>query len=139
MSVGHRILPHTADLIIEAWAPTRAACLAEAVRAMVGTFADTSNVAATEPIPVALEPAEDDAATLVALLDEVIYVVDALGAVPVSVELEESEDGGIGGFFDVARASAVRSIGPVPKAATYSDVSLEAGDDNWRCRITIDV
>jgi hypothetical protein len=39
---GHRTLPHTADIRIEAWAPGREQCIAEAVRGMVDTFADTS-------------------------------------------------------------------------------------------------
>jgi SHS2 domain-containing protein len=32
-------MPHTADLRIEAWAPTREECLAEAVRSLVDSFA----------------------------------------------------------------------------------------------------
>ena len=36
---GHRTVPHTADLRVEAWAPTREACLAEAVRGLVDRFA----------------------------------------------------------------------------------------------------
>jgi hypothetical protein len=39
---GYRTLPHTADLRIEAWAPTREACLAEGVAGLVATFADTA-------------------------------------------------------------------------------------------------
>lgn len=38
--IGHRTVPHTADLRIEAWAPTAELCIAEAVRAMVWGFAD---------------------------------------------------------------------------------------------------
>ena len=36
---GHRTVPHTADLRIEAWAPTREECMAEAARGLVGSFA----------------------------------------------------------------------------------------------------
>ena len=36
---GHRTVPHTADLRVEAWAPTREECLAEAVRGLVDSFA----------------------------------------------------------------------------------------------------
>ncbi|HEV8559398.1 MAG TPA: archease [Actinophytocola sp.] len=39
-SRGHRAVPHTADIRIEAWAPTREACLGEAVAALVESFAD---------------------------------------------------------------------------------------------------
>lgn len=37
---GHRSVPHTGDLRVEAWAPTREECIAEAVRGMVASFAD---------------------------------------------------------------------------------------------------
>ena len=36
---GHRTVPHTADLRIEAWAVTCEECLAEALRGLVGSFA----------------------------------------------------------------------------------------------------
>jgi SHS2 domain-containing protein len=41
---GHRTVPHTADLRIEAWAATREECLAEAVRGLVGSFAAVAGV-----------------------------------------------------------------------------------------------
>jgi len=36
---GHHTVPHTADLRVEAWAPTREECMAEAVRGLVDSFA----------------------------------------------------------------------------------------------------
>ncbi|SCE66445.1 Archease protein family (MTH1598/TM1083) [Micromonospora haikouensis] len=39
---GRRSVAHTADVRIEAWAPDREGCVAEAVAAMVETFADTT-------------------------------------------------------------------------------------------------
>lgn len=135
---GHRALPHTADVIVEAWAPSRAECVAEAVRALVGSFADASDVAATRPLPVTLDPADDES-LLVAALEEAIYVVDALGVVPVSVELEDAEDGGIAGFFDVADVSLVRGVGALPKAVAYTDLRFARDGGAWRCRVTIDV
>ncbi|MDP8960902.1 MAG: archease, partial [Actinomycetota bacterium] len=40
---GHRFLAHTADTAFEAWGPTRATCYAEAVRALVASFAEVSH------------------------------------------------------------------------------------------------
>ena len=54
---GHRTVPHTADLRIEAWAPTREECLAEAVRGLVDSFA----VVAPQP-PQGLGQAPSDGA-----------------------------------------------------------------------------
>jgi len=42
---GHRSVPHTADLRIEAWGPTREDSIAEAVRGLVESFADISGTA----------------------------------------------------------------------------------------------
>ena len=39
---GHTSVPHTADLRIEAWGPTREDCIAEAVRGLVESFADVN-------------------------------------------------------------------------------------------------
>ena len=36
---GHRTVPHTADLRIEAWGPAREGCIAEVVRGLVDSFA----------------------------------------------------------------------------------------------------
>jgi SHS2 domain-containing protein len=35
---GHRSVPHTADLRIEAWAPTRDGCIRQAVLGTVASF-----------------------------------------------------------------------------------------------------
>ena len=86
MGVGHRIgghrgMPHTADLGIEAWAPTREECLAEAVRGLVDSFAA---VAGLRPQGRASRhvTARPDADLLVAVIDEVIYRLDANGEIP---------------------------------------------------------
>lgn len=39
-SSGHRSVPHTADLRIEAWAPTRDGCIRQAVLGTVESFLD---------------------------------------------------------------------------------------------------
>lgn len=38
------MLPHTADVMVSAWAPTVEGCLAQAVRGMVSCFADIRTV-----------------------------------------------------------------------------------------------
>jgi SHS2 domain-containing protein len=135
---GHAQLPHTADLIVEAWATTRAGCLEEAVAGLVASFADTSGVAATEPLGVTIEPG-DDPDVLVALLQEAIYVVDVFSAVPATCEITETDDGGLAGYFDLAPLSEVTPAGPAPKAISYNELAFARDGDGWRARFTVDV
>ncbi len=44
---GHRNVPHTADLRIEAWGPTREDCIAEALRGLVESFAEMHGAGAS--------------------------------------------------------------------------------------------
>jgi SHS2 domain-containing protein len=136
--VGHRTLPHTADVIIEAWATTREACLDQAVRALVETFADTSAAATTRPLALRIPPGEDSE-LLIAVLEEVIYLLDVLEVVPVGAAVHAAEDGGLGGCFDVAALADVRSVGPAPKGVARSELALEGNDGLWTCRVLVDV
>jgi SHS2 domain-containing protein len=135
---GHRALPHTADVRIEAWAPTRTACYAEAVRALVETFADTSAVLVTETAPLRIEPASDDE-MLLALLEEVIFILDVLGTLPAGVVIEEALDGGLGGMLDLAPLNGVNLIGSAPKAVSRDGLAFSFDGERWTGRATIDV
>ena len=90
---GHRAVPHTADLRIEAWAATREECLAEAARGLVDSFAV---VAAARPRRTAerrfIAGADED--LLVAVIDEVIYRLDADGEIPVTVDVRPARAAG---------------------------------------------
>ncbi len=99
-AVGHRLLPHTADVVLEAWAPSRERCLAEAVHGLVAVFADTAGMVAGRSVGFTLGRAGDEE-LLVRLLEEVIYLVEVEGLVPVEVHVEPASDGGLGGRFDV--------------------------------------
>lgn len=134
---GHRVVPHTADVIIEAWGASRLGCLEEAVRALVDSFARVA-VAVTEPVPIVLEERGDEA-LLVSLLEEVIFVIDVLGGVPANVVLDEAEDGSVVGFIDLAPLAAVEIHGSLPKGVSLSELSFVRDDGQWRCRATIDV
>ncbi|MCZ7527011.1 MAG: archease [Acidimicrobiia bacterium] len=137
-AAGHRILPHTADLVVEAWGPTLAECLEEAVKALVGAFTDTSDVVVTRTVPVSIEPSGPED-LLVTVLEEVIYVLEVLGVVPVDVALEGTEDGGVGGCFDVAPVGAVTVTGAIPKAVSLGDLVVEERDGRWECHAIVDV
>jgi SHS2 domain-containing protein len=139
LTSGHRGVPHPADLRIEAWAETREECLAEAVRALVSSFAETGppgrrRVARRH---VAGETAAD---LVAAAIEEVIYGLDTRGEIPVAVAARRAADGGIDLTLHLAGLDQVEITGAVPKAASLS--GLRCGRDEtgrWSCAVTIDV
>ena len=136
---GHRVRSHTADMIVEAWAPTRVACLQEAVAGVVGAFAEARDDAKGDRVPVELDPG-DDGEMLVALLEDVVYAVDALDAVPLAATLHERADGGVSGWLETVPATSVIEVGATPKGVSRSDLSFaEEEKGRWRCRVEIDV
>jgi SHS2 domain-containing protein len=136
---GHRTVPHTADLRIEAWAPTREECLAEAVRGLVDSFAV---VAGRRPHGRASRrmTARSDEDLLVAVIDEVIYRLDADGEIPVWVEIRPAPDGGIIVYFALVPVAEAEITGAAPKAASLHE--LRCAPDavgRWSCAVTVDV
>ena len=137
---GHRGVPHTADLRIEAWAPTRERCVAEAVKGMVGSFADVSAVRPTGTTVLEVPPGPDDD-LLVAVLDEVIYRLDADGEIVLDAEVTGTPDGGLAARLRTGDAAEAREIGAVPKAISLHDLRIGADPETgeWSCTVTIDV
>ncbi len=134
---GHRSAPHTADCVIEAWGPDRLSCLTEAMKALVDVFAEPKEGGPRKTVPVWVEPGPD-VDVLVALLEDVIYVTDVVG-VPVGFHLAGAEGGAVCGYMEVADASEVEQVGPVPKAVSYHGIEFSLRDGTWRCRALIDV
>jgi SHS2 domain-containing protein len=134
---GHRTVPHPADVTIEAWGATRDACLAEAVIALVGTFADTTHASRSD-IVVSELTASDDRDRLVAVLDQVIFLLDTEALVPLAAEVDvESETVRLS--MPVAALDDVEVIGAAPKAVALSGLGFNHARGTWRCRATIDV
>jgi protein archease len=132
-------VPHTADLRIEAWAATREECVAEAVRAVVASFAD---VRAARQLRTAERhvAGDSDADLVAAAVEEVIYTLDAAGEIPVTVSARRAAGGGIDLSFGLTGQDQVEITGAAPKAASLS--GLSCGQDpagRWSCAITIDV
>jgi SHS2 domain-containing protein len=138
MSSGHRLLPHTADVIVEAWGSTRDTCLRQAVLGLVEMFADVDGVAPSDNVPLSFPraPAEE---LLVALLAEVLYLLDAEDRLPVDVTLTSAVDGGLSGAFHVVSTVAVAQCGAVPKAITHHGLEMGQNAATWHCRVTVDV
>ncbi|MBC9727617.1 archease [Streptomyces sp. TRM68367] len=133
---GHRAVPHTADIRIEAWAPSRERCLAEAVLGMVECFADVSGVRPTAVDRLRLAEAADDD-LLAALLDEVIFRLEVYGQVPLDVETDEA-DGDLDVRLAVAGLTDVEITGAVPKAVAWNELHIGPDPYGWSCAVTID-
>ncbi|GEL18458.1 archease [Pseudonocardia asaccharolytica] len=137
MSRGHRSLGHTADIVLQAWAPSRDECLAEAVIALVESFADTSGRRA-EWSRAADLPAGTDQDTLLAALDEVIFILDTEGAVPVSVRTERTP-GGLRLDLGLVALDKVQLTGTPPKAITLHGLRFGRIDSGWSCEVIVDI
>ncbi len=137
MTAGHRSLPHTADVIVEAWADTRERCLGEAVAALVDSVADTGGAPSTSEHRFHLAPAPD-ADLLLGVLDEAIYLIDIAEAVPVRTYVEP-DGGGLTVVFGLAELDATEQTGSAPKGVSLSGLQLTRADGQWRARAVVDV
>jgi SHS2 domain-containing protein len=136
---GHRALPHTADVRIEAWGPSRERCLAEAVLGLVECFADITGVHPTAVAHVEMDENSDDE-LLTALLDEVVYRLEVHGQVPVDVEAEANEDdGGLAVRLAVTDLDAVEITGAPPKGVSWHQLHVGPDAYGWSCAVTVDV
>jgi SHS2 domain-containing protein len=135
---GHRTVPHTADLRLEAWAPSRQECLAEALRGLIDSFADVTG----RPVQRITERqvlAPTDADILAAAAEEIIYLLDAEGQIPVSLQVRPVT-GGVVLVLALAAADAFEITGAVPKAVSFHGLRCGPdGPDRWSASMTVDV
>lgn len=136
---GHREIPHTADIRVEAWAPTREECLAEAVTGLVASFVELPELSPVTTISVPLA-GDTDEDLLLSLLDEVIYRLDTDGQVPVTVTVQPlPEPAGLEARLGLLDVTAGTIVGAAPKAVTLHGLEFAPGPDGWRCAVTVDV
>ena len=140
---GHRVLPHTADAVIEAWGPTAADCYAEAVAAFVEVFAtvhpDQARTEGTTHQSFVVG-AGDPPRLLILLLEEVLGHLDAEGLVPVAVEVTTRDLGRLSGTFTMVPIDRVELVGSTPKGVSYNQLELAPrADGSWRCHAVVDV
>lgn len=137
-SSGHRSVPHTADVRVEAWAPSRERCIAEAVAAVVETFLETSGSTRATGAHVCRLSADSDDDLLVAVLDEVVYLLETAGEVPIDVEIQPLEHA-VDVRFTTTDGRLLSQVGAVPKGVSLEEVSLASGPYGWSCSATVDV
>ncbi|HEY9388289.1 MAG TPA: archease [Mycobacteriales bacterium] len=134
---GHRLVPHTADMRITAWAATREECVVEAVRAVLDGFLTPTGSGPVRTVTFqATGPTDAD--LLASVLDEMIYLLDVTGEVPVAVGVDPAADG-LRVRFGLAPLSPDRVVGAAPKAVTLHELEFGRTDGHWRCTVTLDV
>jgi SHS2 domain-containing protein len=131
-------LPHTADVIIEAWGPDLVACAEEAVAGLVEIFADPRDavVIGDREVQVPAGRADD---MLLAVLDEVVYAIDVADGIPIQATVQASGDGGLRAPLALADPASVEPAGTVPKAVSRSGFEVTQSPGRVLCRFLIDV
>lgn len=131
---GHRLVPHTADIIIEAWAPNRIGCLEEVCVGLVRSFAEQTegNSDSEGNISVRVEDVAD-------LLEEVLFRMDAEGVLPAEVVCDPGVGGSAVCHLRLLPLDAFAIVGAVPKAVSRSGLVFEERPGGWHCRVLIDV
>ncbi len=129
------MLPHPADVMLQAWAPTAEGCIAEAVRALVQCFADTSTARSqsTHDFEVADLPWAE---RLVSVLEEVLFFIDARGKIPIAARVAAD---GLSVSFELAGIDDVELVGSPPKGIARSGLEFARVGDEWRCSVIVDV
>jgi SHS2 domain-containing protein len=138
---GYRTVPHTADLRIEAWAGSRCDCIAAALRGLISTFADTRGARPARVVWRRLE-ADSSADLLAAAADELIYLLDTGGVLPVSIQLHAGRPGraAILMGLELASVESVQFIGAIPKAVSLHELVCEPDAGGcWLAAMTVDV
>ena len=135
---GHRTVPHTSDVILEAWAPDLAACYEEAVAALLGTFLDVDRARVVDGRTVDVDATTADAG-LLALLDEILFVLDTSDLVPVAAHVESGGPGTLRARLDCADPESVAATGAAPKAIARSELRVDVDPSQVRCTFLVDV
>ncbi|RKT88384.1 SHS2 domain-containing protein [Saccharopolyspora antimicrobica] len=136
MSGGFRFLPHTADIRFEAWGTTREECLAQAACALIDAFAEVPATAPARTTSAEIDGGDEQ--LLLAVLDEIIYRLDAAGTVPRSVDVRPTPTG-LALELSEVDIDRVRFTGAAPKAISLHGFSLTHDERGWRCSVTVDV
>jgi SHS2 domain-containing protein len=133
---GHRLLPHTADVIVEAWGSDVLACAEEAAQALIDicVSGDPEEAAGTWASTFDVPPVE----LVRSVLEEVVFALDTSEVAPVSAHLDRSVDSGITLRLGLASPESVRFTGAAPKAIVMMDPE-PTGTDLVRCRFIVDV
>lgn len=134
-----RLLAHTADIGLEATAPSVEELFVAAARGLKSLMFGASPTIATAQFDVALE-AGDTAELLVAWLNEILVFSEMAHVVPASFQIHDLKNCSLtatlaGESFDPSRHVVER----IAKAVTYHQLVVEKRDKGWYARVYIDL
>lgn len=136
------MLPHTADLIVEAWGPDLAACVEEALTALIGLCIASrrARIGGTHRARIGPDAAE---AVLLGALDEALFVLDTSIDAPVTARVRavpvDDDRPALEVELALATPDTVESTGAGPKAISRSELTVESGPVGVRCTFLVDV
>lgn len=134
---GHRLLPHTADVIVEAWGASDLACAEEGARALIEIcVSGESEPEVGQWLATITNPGQD---LVRDVLDEVIFAFDTSEHAPVDVHLSGVAELGVEIRLDLALRDDVELTGAAPKAVVILMSEAAGPDVPARCRFIVDV
>ena len=141
---GFRFLEHTADVFVEAWAPTLAELFEEMAKAMFEIITDTSKVEPVECREISVN-GFDLENLLYRWLEELLIIHDSENMVFTEFKVHElskvSEEEYVikgvacGEIFNPSK----HEPRTVVKAVTYAQMKIEKKNDKWRATAVFDI
>lgn len=136
---GHRLLPHTADMGIEAWAERKQGLFITAAQGLREMLFGRAPIGTQEQAAVTLDM-PDDAELLVSWLNEILYRFEVDELVPAEFRVDTLNNGHLeavirGERYDPARHPLQRQV----KAVTYHQLTLEQQPAGWYAKVYVDL
>jgi SHS2 domain-containing protein len=128
-------------VIIEAWGPDLAACVEEAIAALISICVDARSASIEHTRSVRIGPGSYES-VLLAALDEVIFTFDTSPDVPVGADVflrGGDVDAHLDLELDLAAPSSVEHTGAGPKAISRSGLEVDSSPGEVRCSFLVDV
>ncbi|WP_411963884.1 archease [Haloferax sp. YSMS24] len=136
--MGFTLREHTADVAVEADAPTLGGVFAAVADGLAAAMCD--EIAETGDRFSVSVRAESLEATLFDYLDQLIYERDVRGVLPAAHEATVREDGDEWVVEASARGVPFEDVDARDvKAVTYSEMRLEETDEGWSAYVVFDV
>lgn len=134
IAAAHRFLEHTGEVEFELQAPSRDALFTEAVAAIGELLAGRGGSTVTDLREVSAV-GDDDGALLVAWLDEIVFLAENEGLMPVTAEQVHVAHGAVTGLVRAIRGAPPHLV----KGITYHHLAVDHDATGWRARVVVDV
>lgn len=134
----YRLLEHTADMGIAAFAESRGALYVAAAEGLMAILDPSGPVRSLQERKLAVT-ADDSGELMVSWLGEVLYLVEQ-GFLPCAFEIQRINETALdavvaGEPFDTGRHALAREV----KAITFHRLEVERTGGGWRARVFVDL